>query len=376
MTAALAIPTPVEVDPPAIERYAYGLLSAARIATEPDLHWEGHGVVYPADSCAPGGGVWPHPCSRLAAGPTNAYLISIDKPAGADQLFVTVLANAYGPFVPITVTVAGANPQELIRGERSRPWTVAPSAQAAVKADIPATGTYPLCTNTINVAVPATAEAFHTEAGCVVTIPVTDDPTKTLDFGLQLVEGWPFTVYEGLSCSALSVPEVAQRAERRLALHEQFWVERTFDETQLRHNAVTLGTPGTAVPLVQGIGLLEDAIAERYGGIGVVHVPRQLGSNLVAKMVVRRDGPRLRTPLENLYAMGAGYSGNGPNNAAPAAGQTWLYATGPVTARRGEIQTREAFDQRKNLRVAIAERAYSLTADCLRVGVLVTIPAE
>jgi hypothetical protein len=43
-----------EVDPPAIEPYAFGLLSAAQVVTG-DGRWQAGGVEYPTDACAQGG---------------------------------------------------------------------------------------------------------------------------------------------------------------------------------------------------------------------------------------------------------------------------------------------------------------------------------
>lgn len=375
MTAPTATPMPVEVDPPTIERYAFGLLSAARIAPAPDLRWEAHGVIYSADSCGPGGGVWPNPCARLPVGPATVYTAAVIKPAGTNQLYVTITSVAYGPTVPVTVTVDGANPQTLTAGERSQPWTVTPGSIVTVLANIPATGDYPACSDSADVAIPTTPNSATTQFGCVATIPATAEPSKTIAYGLSTVEGQAFIVYEGLSCLSLTVDEAASRAERRLSLHEQYWVEREVDQTILRQDVLVLGS-GTAQPLALGIGLLEDAIAERYGGIGTLHIARELAATITSKQMVRRDGPRLRSPLDNLYAFGAGYRTAGPDGTPAPAGQAWLYATGPVTVRRGEIQTREAFDQRKNLRLAVAERSYSVTADCLRIGVLVQLPQE
>lgn len=373
MTAPTATPMPVEVDAPSIERYPYGLLSAARIVSEPDQRWEAHGIVYAADSCGPGGGVWPHPCSRLAPGPATVYTVRVDKPAGENNLYVTLLSNAYGPTVPVTVTVDGANPQQLTTGERSVAWPVTAGTIVAVAASIPATGDYPACAEDADVAVPATGNAATTQFSCVATIPAVAEGTKALGFGLSLVDGHAFIVYEGLSCLSMTAPESASRAEKRLALHEQYWLEREVDLNVLRENVVVIGG-GTAVGMVRGVGLLEDAIAERYGGIGTLHAARELAASFTYRHMVRRDGARLRSPLDNLWAFGAGYTTTGPDGTAAPAGQAWIYATGPVIARRSEVQTREAFDQRKNLRIAIAERSYAITADCLRLAVLIQIP--
>lgn len=364
---------PVEVDAPSIERYPFGLLSAARITTAPDLRWEAFGVNYVADSCGPSGGVWPNPCERLNPGPATVYTAQIDKPGGSDNLYVTLIATAYGPRVPVTVTVGTADPQELMVGERSEAVAVPENTTVTITAAIPATGDYPACSNSVDAAIPATEASFTTTLACTATIPATAELTKTIDTGLVLVNGASFVVYEGLACGSLTEDESAARAANRLALHEQYWVERQVDIGLLRQDVVVLGG-GTATGLVHGVGLLEQAIAASYGGVGVIHAARELAAPMTFRALVRRDGARLRSPLDNLLAFGAGYSTTGPDGAAAPAGQAWLYATGPVVVRRGEVQNREAFDQRRNTRMALAERSYAVTADCLRVAVLIDIP--
>jgi hypothetical protein len=373
LTAPTTMTLPVEVDAPSIERYVYGLLSAARITTAPDLRWEAFGVNYVADSCGPSGGVWPNPCERLNPGPATVYTAQIDKPGGSNNLYVTLIANAYGPRVPVTVTVGTADPQELMVGQRSEAVEVTENTTVTITAAIPATGDYPACSNDVDAAIPATEASFSTTLSCTATIPTTAELTKTIDTGLSLVSGASFIVYEGLSCGSLTEDESAARAANRLALHEQYWVERQVDIGLLRQDVVVLGG-GTATGMVHGVGLLEQAIAATYGGIGVIHAARELAAPMTYRALVRRDGARLRSPLDNLLAFGAGYSTAGPDGTDAPAGQAWLYATGPVVVRRGEVQNREAFDQRRNTRMALAERSYAVTADCLRVAVLIEIP--
>lgn len=374
MTTPTMTAMPVEVDPPAIERYPYGLLSAARIVTEPDQRWEAHGVVYAADSCGPGGGVWPNPCHRLPPGPATVYRVGVNKPAGVDALYVWLDASAYGPTVPVTVTIAGTD-YTLYPYERQGPIPVAASTTVTIAAAIDAHEDYPACSTSTDLAVPTTEESASTSLSCVATIPAQAEQTKAIADGLTRVDGSSFIVYEGVSCVSLTENEGVDRARNRLALHEQHWVEREVDVGLLRVD-VTVLAEGSAVPLSRGVGLLEDAIAEQYGGVGTLHAARELAAPLTMRTLVRRDGARLRSPLDNLWAFGSGYSTDSPAGAAAPAGQAWLYATGPVVVRRSAVQTREAFDQRRNARIALAERSYSVTADCLRAAVLVQLPED
>lgn len=193
------------------------------------------------------------------------------------------------------------------------------------------------------------------------------DP-KSIQDGLEFSQGVPFTIYESARCLAMGFPDADGKARRRLALHEQHWVETWADANAFTGARQLAG--GAATPLVRAWALLEDEIADVYGGLGVIHVPRWAYGALPERRLIERDAARYRTPLDNLVAIGAGYSGNSPAGAAPAADQVWLYATGPVKAFRSEVFSRESFDQQRNTRTAVAERVYALTFDCLRVGVL------
>lgn len=94
-------------------------------------------------------------------------------------------------------------------------------------------------------------------------------------------------------------------------------------------------TPGTAVTMKRAFELLEDALAGCGAGArGMIHakpgaVPSFLG--------VRRDGLLLLTPRDTIVVPGVGYTGTGPGGSTPAAGQTWLYATGLVDVRLDSI---------------------------------------
>lgn len=374
MTAPTTTPMPVEVDAPPLERYPYGLLAAAAVVSVADPRWELHGVDYFAVSCGLTGGIWLDPCIAIPPDPTHvqAFLVTLTKAAAGDVLTATLTArdtNYTGS--PVFIGVAG-DVKSLSTVGATQTWTVTPSTSVPVIASIGAQGTYPDCGTSITFAVPATDTAGTATLTCTVDIPA-PAPTKTIHAGLVEVDGVPFTIYDGLACASLGLSEVGPTAERQFQAREQYWVENAFQTTVLHQGTEVLGG-GTAVPLLAGVGELEEVIATRYGGIGTIHAARQLAATLTSKQIVRRDGLRLRSPLDNIYAFGAGYTTDGPTGTPAPAGQAWLYATGPVVIRRGDVELREVFDQRKNTRIAVTERNYVITADCLRVAVLVELP--
>lgn len=96
-------------------------------------------------------------------------------------------------------------------------------------------------------------------------------------------------------------------------------------------------TPGTAVDLPEAFNLLEDAIAMcGAGGRGMIHVAAW---STPSYDLIRREGPLLLTARDTVVVSGVGYMGTGPDGGDPsAAGQTWLYATGLVDVRLGDIE--------------------------------------
>jgi hypothetical protein len=85
---------------------------------------------------------------------------------------------------------------------------------------------------------------------------------------------------------------------------------------------------------------------------------------------------RSADPGEDLVAAGAGYPGTSPAGAAPATGESWIYATGAVTMRRGDIKTftlSESINRGNNTIEMIAERTYVLGWDCCHFAILVDI---
>lgn len=95
-------------------------------------------------------------------------------------------------------------------------------------------------------------------------------------------------------------------------------------------------TPGTAVSIEEAVERLEAALAGcGAGGRGMIHVA-PIGTPPLT--VVRRDGPLLLTPRDTIVVSGSGYPGTSPTGSAPAAGTTWLYATGLVEVRLGDIE--------------------------------------
>lgn len=207
----------------------------------------------------------------------------------------------------------------------------------------------------------------------------------------------PFTVYAEIDCSAPGFWDRAQDfVTEALTQSEQWQVENAIWTGQaggqsvvwprLAANAsfvepasgITLGLGATVVSgnsapmdLVEGWGLLEQALADCYDGVGVLHVPRNLLAQAKHSNLIEDEGGRYRSAGGNLVVFGAGYRGTSPSGTATS-GQTWIYATGAMFVYRGRpqvIPVTESLNRSNNTVKALAERTYLVGWDCCQLGV-------
>lgn len=178
------------------------------------------------------------------------------------------------------------------------------------------------------------------------------------------VEGSPFVITSGVFCYAPTF-DAESAARAQLGRGEQYRAEAIFWEQQAtRLDVVELGKQPEAAC---ALGVLEAHAAGHYGGSPVLHVPVRYMPVLVAARLVERDGDRMVTPWGTRVVVGAGYPG------APDDAELTLLITGELGMWRSDVVTNADFDVRTNERLAIAERLYVLTADCLAASV--TVPA-
>lgn len=198
----------------------------------------------------------------------------------------------------------------------------------------------------------------------------------------------PFTVYVRKDCSA---PGFWNRApgevDEGLTEAEAWQVERTFwtglaggqrvayphlaadadlfdddDQLQLEADEVT----DAPVNVIEGLGLLEQGLADCYQGQGVIHVPSGLASHLTAWGLMTRVGNRYITSAGNLVAVGHGYPGTAPDGSSTD-DVLWMYATGAVFYARSVLRSftpTESFDRSDNTLEQMAERTYVVGWDC------------
>lgn len=211
-----------------------------------------------------------------------------------------------------------------------------------------------------------------------------------------------FVVYTWIDCGLVGVGEAKLKARIEAAHRNnvQYVVERIFwtggnfatsqhlaEDTAITESVggstINLQTAATvlvtgAVDVVEGIGRLEQAMADCYGGTPLIHVPRGVTSHLAANHLVAAKGSKLLTDNGSIVVPGPGYPGTSPAGVAPTAGTTWLYATGSVKMWAGELMwqardTRELLGRSINDTVLIVEQRFTLAWDCCHFAIPVSL---
>lgn len=210
------------------------------------------------------------------------------------------------------------------------------------------------------------------------------DPYESVEPGVPLVDARPFAVYGHYSCSAGSRPadEATARAVAHLEVTEERQVEWAIATGAVGNRPsfqdATVLTSGP-VPLVDAVGLVEQAIGTMSGSAGVVHVPRRLGTILSRDRIAHREGARLETLLGNYVAAGAGYdfADVGPDGDPAADGTAWVYGTGRPLVWRGDVATYPGDGQvptrDRNDVLVVAVRPVLVAWECVTVAAQVEV---
>lgn len=219
--------------------------------------------------------------------------------------------------------------------------------------------------------------------------PLTWDPCSSGTFRTKAEGGsnplpvfGSFVVYLPITCSSAYIGDPDSFRDRgRAALEavESYAVESALSQgAPLSTNpffgdaAVTLLAAGAAVTPEVGLSYLEDAIGET-GRMGMIHCTPSVASQWFDQD--RFDSP-LTTANGTPVAAGGGYIGAQPTGgAAPSAGQSWAFATGPVEVRHAEAEVMrisEVLDRSNNDVTYRAERYVLATWDtALQAAVLI-----
>lgn len=258
-------------------------------------------------------------------------------------------------------------------------------------------------TEPIHLSDPHWQTGLEWESDCSVdassTLPPCPDPvaSKATDGGLIFCSADPFTVLGSYKCSTggRSVSESMTIASNRLrrnkerAVEQIFWTGITPVGTvnpSLQGGNDSCGiTPVDLTPVtgalnpVAALAVLESAIAGCIpGGVGVIHLTFGVLPYMAANhLLFERDG-KFYTPSGQLIIAGAGYPGSGPSNVPATSGETWVFATGPMSVFYSDIfftpsQIDQAVDRSLNNVTFWAEQTYAVIWECCLFAIRVSL---
>lgn len=142
-----------------------------------------------------------------------------------------------------------------------------------------------------------------------------------------------------------------------LDLQERLLVESDFAATIL----ADAGAAGTAASLIDAVGKLEEIMGEA-GYNGVIHASRRWAAAAADASLLKGSAP-YRTPLDNTWAFGGGYSSVLADT---------LVVTGPVYIWRYEPIVETALDPNINRRASIAERLVVVGYECVVAAITIS----
>lgn len=209
---------------------------------------------------------------------------------------------------------------------------------------------------------------------------------KTITSTSDWVDGFQFAAYGGVRCQRIGLDLDNMRDGLRKAFDagESKAVEAALMKYRFQAEggtpelwpAATDLTPvGGAVSAVNGLALLEGHAAANYVGVPTIHVPISVGTLLASSDVIQFEGDTLKTKMGSKVAAGAGYESpnTSPAGAAAPAGERWIYASGEVTVRRGDLIFRDEMDPEQNEVLALVERPYVIAAETFTAAVRVKV---
>lgn len=194
----------------------------------------------------------------------------------------------------------------------------------------------------------------------------------------DLVQGEPFLIQKGLACEGVgAVTETLQERARQTLILTQgsllewvFWTNPKGYDTPYLADTTTAVQVGGGAPLnpVTALGELVTAAGRvGLGGQVFLHVTPRVALRWDEAGLLREVQQRLVTNVGgHVVVVGNGYPGTGPGGVKPGTGQDWIFATGPVVVRWGEIHVHPnpaGFDRAKNRNLVIAQRTATVKFD-------------
>lgn len=205
--------------------------------------------------------------------------------------------------------------------------------------------------------------------GYPVGLPETWDPcgdaspenTKSDESSILTPDFAAFVAYIPVTCSSFSLATdpagFAQRAEIALDARISYAFEAALakgvpmsNNPSLSDANVDVLASGAAVSPEVGLAWLEEAVGQT-GQEGMLHATPGVVSRWFDVTGIEPSDP-LRTPTGSIVVSGGGYVGATPfGESAAAAGESWVYATGPVQAwlaKEPTLNIKDVLDRSNN----------------------------
>lgn len=177
------------------------------------------------------------------------------------------------------------------------------------------------------------------------------------------------TIIENAPLTGLSDAELDTYAGLYSALARSLILARevqtgslTADNPSLVGEADTV--TGVDTTAIGALAAVEDALGTKLsGGVGMIHMTPGMLTILNSGGGLQFDGTSYRTATGHLVVADAGYVNAAPSTGAVAAGDAWIYGSGPVFAKLGPVTTfgatGERFDRVHN-KVTLRIEQYAL----------------
>lgn len=212
-----------------------------------------------------------------------------------------------------------------------------------------------------------------------------DDETKSAVDGGEAVTWDPAAIYLEVQCTTAAIEGLKERALVSLEAGTPKAVEELVvsgsgagvggNTNPFLGDANVAVLGGGAVAPREGMAILEDAIAENYGGTGLIHATPGT-TDLLSSILETDDTGTIYTQAGTPVVSGFGYVGAEANSVAPGDQQAWMFASPPMEVYLTDPVTtdlRSSLDRGNNEVSFIVERfalAYWDIA-ALQVAVLV-----
>ena len=166
----------------------------------------------------------------------------------------------------------------------------------------------------------------------------------------------PITAYVALQRSAM-VKDVEVMAASALTLGEQAAVEAGLWALLV----IAAGVPSTGGNAIEALAQVEQALAENYHGLGVIHMTPATAIRIGTGHLIASGG-KLTTLLGTPVSVGAGY----------AKASNSIIGSGVLNAFRSTTDTFTSFDRSVNDQVTLVERTYVVGWDCFVTAAALT----